>query len=69
MQKFVSHYDSYVRCIIAKYGNGAVVIFDGYAGPPITKSEEQKWRLTTRMSAYINEAEGDSSQSMSGRLF
>ena len=41
----------YVRYVIAKYGNGAVVIFDGHAGPPTTKSEEQERRATTRMSA------------------
>ena len=33
--------------------------FDGYAGPPTTKSEEQKKRATTRMSAGINVAEGN----------
>ena len=48
-----------MRYVIAKCGNGAVVIFYSYAGPPTTISEEQKRRATTRKSADINVAEGN----------
>ena len=46
----------YVNHVQRFYGRAATVIFDGYAGPPSTKSEEQKRRAAKCTSADIDVA-------------
>ena len=50
---YVEVSQAYVRHILTHYGTSATVVFDGYAGPPSTKSEEQKRRSARRTSADI----------------